>query len=111
MLKALSERYYLLLFVAIICFVINLQPREAIIGYIFNTSNDESVTDANAYASETYVRNVFSAINLVVMIITLLASVILVYFEKSDSIKRLIQVAVIIAIASLFTLGIITGSL
>ena len=60
--KFLIDKYYLFLIIIILCMVFNVTIRDPLINWIYSTSTDKSVTNANAYANATKMKNIFSYI-------------------------------------------------
>lgn len=108
--KFLADKFYTFLSIVAIYFVFNILLRDKLINWIFNTSNEKSVTDANLYAQETLVRNIFSYCLLVLLISVAVISVILLTIKEGKDISKVVLISVLILVVLCFFLGLISGS-
>jgi len=110
MIKFLVNKYYTLLVIVTVYFIFNLLLRDKLLNWIFNTSNEMSVTDANAYAQENLIRDIFSCCLLILMVTIAVISILLLFIKKGKDINNLILIAVIVFVLFCLFLGIISGS-
>mgnify|MGYP007082186559 CR=1 FL=1 len=108
--KFIAQKYYTLLLITVVYFIFNLLIRDELINWIFNTSSDQSVTDAEAYAKETLVRDVFSYFLLILMVLIALVSIVLLFIKEGRAVNRIVLFAVPIFVAYCLFLGLISGS-
>jgi len=104
MIKFLSDKYYYLLGLTIILFVFNGTFRDGLISWIFNSSADEPVYNANTYSKETLLRNIFVYAGYVSFAIIFISSILLLFSRPGES---QINRAVLILVPSLILLFIL----
>jgi hypothetical protein len=104
--KFLADKYYYFLGILAVYFVFNIFFRDWILARIFNTSSDKSITNADAYAKETLIRNIL--IYSMLGGLALIAILSIVFLLKADTeISKGILISVI-ALISIFFVGLIS---
>lgn len=104
--KFLIEKYYYLLAFVILFFLFNVLIRDKILGKIFGTSSDTSITNANAYGKETIVRNIL--IYLMLASLIFIGTVSISLLVKGDTgISKFILIGAVLLIG-IFFLGLIS---
>ena len=88
----------------LICFF-----RETFINWIFDTSPDQPVTDANAYANETLLRNVFSLSLLLLFTFTEILSIIFLFSKEGKHLNKIVLIVVALLIGYSLFLTLISG--
>lgn len=111
MISLVSKLYDWLLMAVAAYFCFNVFVRDQFLNWIYGTSSDRSVTDAQAYAQETLVRNRFSKVLLVALVLLFIASIILLFSKQERKEKGILLVGVAVFIAFCFFLGLISGNL
>jgi hypothetical protein len=88
MLKNLANKYYWIVSIAIGYVILILLFKQRFINWITNTSPDESVTDADAYAQATYISDMLSNSVLLLFIIVGILSVIFLFSDQGKQLHR-----------------------
>ena len=109
MLKKLANKYYVLVCTVAVYFSLNLLFRETFINWIFDTSPDQPVTDANAYANETLLRNVFSLSLLLLFTFTEILSIIFLFSKEGKHLNKIVLIVVALLIGYSLFLTLISG--
>jgi len=104
--KLLADKYYYILAFVAVYFVFNILFRDRILAWMFNTSSDKSVTDANAYEKETLIRNIliYSMLGGLVFI----AIISIIFLFKADAEINKAVLITVIALIGIFFLGLIS---
>jgi uncharacterized membrane-anchored protein len=109
MLKKLANKYYIIVCTVAVYFSLNLLFRETLINWIFDTSPDQPVTDANAFANETLLRNVFSLSLLLLFIFTEILSIIFLFSKEGKHLNKIVLIIVALLIGYSLFLILISG--
>jgi len=109
--RFLANNYNTLLLITVLYVAFNYFFRDPLLEWIFGTPGYKSVTDADAYARETFLRNVISIILLVLMVVSAIVSAILLFETEAKHISRFVLIGVILFVVVCFFLALISGNL
>ena len=103
--KFLSDSYKYWVILCTLLLIFNLFVRDKLVNFIFNTSDEESVTYADTYANENAFRDFFVKLGFISLFVLLVVSILLLSNnDKNQKVNKLFVSIVLIFIVLLFVI-------
>jgi len=108
--KFLQKIYYGYLVSVLLFTVFSVTVRDEIIEWLSNPNPKQPISNnANAYATETLIRNIFVYSLLGSLIFLVLISIVILFLKRSNAVKKGVAIGVILLVSILFLSIIVVG--